>query len=69
MYETYAKIRDEKGFTDYKVAKSIGVTTATISHWKKGSCDPSFRNLVEIADLLGVSIEVFAQALREREEK
>lgn len=69
MYETYAKIRDEKGLTDYKVAKVIGVTTATISQWKKGTCDPSFKNLVAIADCLGVSTEVFADVIREREEK
>ena len=69
MYETYAKIRDEKGFTDYKVAKSIGVTTATISQWKKGTCDPSFKNLVAIADCLGISIELLAQALRERKNR
>ena len=66
MYEIYAKIRDEKGLTDYKVAKAIGATTGSMSQWKTGRCEPKFDRLVAIADFLGVPVDIFANASRER---
>ena len=41
LYERYEKLRDIKGYTDYKVAKLAGIKgTATISNWKNGKYTP-----------------------------
>ena len=45
MYEKYAKLRDEKGITDYRVAADTGISTATLSNWKNGNYAPKFDKL------------------------
>lgn len=57
MYEKYAKIRDEKGLTDYAVANQTGVAASTISEWKTGKHMPSVDKLKRIADLLEVTVD------------
>lgn len=57
MYTTYAKIRDENGFNDYKVAKMTGITQSVFSDWKSGRSKPKADKLLKIASVLGVSIE------------
>lgn len=58
LYERYAKIRDIKGFTDYKVAKLAGIKgTATISNWKNGKYIPKDDKMQSIADALEVSLD------------
>lgn len=56
-YENYSKIRDLKGYTDYKVAKETGIGTATMSNWKNGKYTPKADKIQIIADFLGVSSE------------
>lgn len=59
MYETYAKLRDEKGVTDYRVAKDTDITKSTFSEWKSGRSAPKFSKLVKLAKYFGVPVEVF----------
>lgn len=56
-YETYAKIRDERGYSDYRVAKETGIGAATISDWKNGITKPKLDKLFAIAKLFNVSLE------------
>lgn len=57
-YERYAKIRDLRGFTDYKVTKLAGIKgTATISNWKNGKYTPKDDKMQSIADALEVSLD------------
>ena len=35
MYEYFQHLLDKYGVTAYKVAKETGVTTATLTNWKK----------------------------------
>ena len=57
-YERYAKIRDLRGFTDYKVTKLAGIKgTATISNWKNGKYTPKDDKMQEIANALDVSLD------------
>ncbi len=57
-YERYAKIRDLKGFSDYKVSKLAGIKgTATISNWKNGKYTPKDDKMQGIAKALDVSLE------------
>lgn len=57
MYKEYARLRDERGITDYKVAKDTGISTATLSNWKNGAYRPKIDKLLIIADYFGVSVE------------
>lgn len=57
-YDRYAKIRDIRGFTDYKVTKLAGIKgTATISNWKNGKYVPKDDKMRDIAQVLGVTID------------
>ena len=56
-YEAYAKIRDERGYSDYRVAKETGIGAATISDWKNGITKPKLDKLFAIAKLFNVSLE------------
>lgn len=57
MYEIFDQLLKEKGLNAYKVAKATGVTTATLSSWKKGVYHPKPDKLKKIADFLGVRLE------------
>lgn len=58
LYERYEKLRDLKGFTDYKVAKLAGIKgTATISNWKNGKYTPKEDKLRPIANVLDVTYD------------
>lgn len=56
-YEVYAKLRDDKGYSDYRVSKETGIGAATLSDWKNGLSTPKVDKLFLIARLLTVSIE------------
>lgn len=58
LYERYAKIRDLRGFTDYKVSKLAGEKgTATISNWKNGKYTPKDDKMQEFAKVLDVTLD------------
>lgn len=57
MYETYCKLRDAKGLTDYKVAQDLGFSRSTLTQWKSGKFMPKADKLQKIADYFGVSVE------------
>ncbi len=56
-YEKYAKLRDDRGLTDYQVAKQTGISSATLSEWKSGSYIPKIDKIIKIADLFNVSLD------------
>lgn len=57
MYEIYARLRDQKGVTDYKVAQECGISRTMFTEWKKGKYTPKTDKLQKIADYFGVSLE------------
>ena len=59
LYEKYAKIREERGLTDYAVAMQTGIATSTLSEWKTGKHTPNVDKLKRIADLLEVTVDDF----------
>lgn len=61
MYEKFAKLLDETNKTAYRVSKDTGVSTATLSSWKKGEYTPKVDKLKILADYFGVSIEYFLE--------
>lgn len=56
MYEAYAKLRDERGLTDYKVCQETGIASATLSSWKSGKYTPKVDKLMLIAKLFNVTV-------------
>lgn len=59
LYQRYAKLRDEKGVTDYEVSKNTGISTSTLTNWKYGRYTPKLEKIKLIADYFNVSIEYF----------
>ena len=57
MYENFEKLLKERHLTAYKVAKDTGLTTSTLTNWKKGRYTPKQDKLKALADYFGVSIE------------
>ena len=64
MYEKYVELRDLKKETDYRVAKSTGVSASTLSNWKKHyetsgkeGYVPKTDKIGKIATHFGVSVD------------
>lgn len=57
MYEHYAKIRDSKGLKDSDVSKATGISSGSLSDWKKGRYNLKYDKLQKIADYLCVTVE------------
>ncbi len=57
MYEIYCLLRDEKGVTDYAVAKETGINPVTFADWKKGKSAPKTEKLLQIARYFGVTLD------------
>lgn len=56
-YDKYAQLRDERNLTDYRVAQETGISTATLTCWKKGTYKPKVEKLKKIAEYFNVRIE------------
>ena len=56
-YETFERLCKQKGVKPFHVSKETGVSTATLSEWKKGTYTPKAEKLQRIADYFGVSLE------------
>lgn len=56
MYSDYEKIRDEKGLSDYAVAKRSGVPPTVISDWKRGRSTPKIDKLIKIAKVIDCDV-------------
>lgn len=55
-YEIYASLRDELGYSDYRVSKETGIGAATLSDWKNDISTPKADKVFLIAKLFGVPI-------------
>ena len=65
MYQKYAELRDKLGLTDYAVSKYTGISTSTLTCWKKGKYKPKFDKLLILAKYFGVPVEYFAEDEKE----
>lgn len=62
MYKVYADLRDKKGVTDYEVSKRTGISTSTLTEWKKHTYTPKIEKIKKLAEYFGVPISVFLDA-------
>ena len=69
MYEVFERLLSEHGITAYKVAKATGITTATLTSWKKGRYTPKQEKLQKIADYFGVTIDYLMTGKEDPKEK
>ena len=56
--ENIAKHRKEKGMSQEKVAEYIGVSRQAVTKWESNISKPSSENLIKLAELFHVSVEV-----------
>lgn len=57
FYERYAKLKEERGCTDYKVAKECGIRDSAICKWKTIKKFPTTESLIKLADFFGCSLD------------
>ena len=69
MYEYFQELLDKYGVTAYKVAKETGVTTTTLTNWKKGKYTPKPDKLQKITDYFGVPLSYLLTGSMEEEVK
>lgn len=50
-------LRRDKGLTQVRLAKMVGVSTSTISKWETGEQGPTAENANSVAEALGVSVD------------
>lgn len=55
--ERLKKLRLKKGLTQKDIADLVHVNRVTYTNWEKGKREPSFENLIKLADLLEVSLD------------
>lgn len=51
------ELRLKKGLTQTELGEKVGVKQSTFTNWENGKREPSFENLVKLADLLEVSLD------------
>lgn len=68
MYEMFQKLLDERGATAYQVSKATGISTGSLTDWKKGRSSPKIENLQKIADYFGVTIDYFYSKVEQKKE-
>ncbi|WP_247930726.1 helix-turn-helix domain-containing protein [Streptococcus mitis] len=55
--ERLKELRLKKGLTQTELGEKVGVKQSTFTNWEKGKREPSFENLIKLADLLEVSLD------------
>ena len=57
MYKTFEKLCEKKGVTPYKVSQETGISSSTLSEWKKGLYTPKADKLLLLANYFEVPLE------------
>lgn len=59
MYEFYEQLLQERGLTNYKVAKDTGIAQSVLSAWKNGTSTPKADKIKTLAEYFDVPVEFF----------
>lgn len=68
MYSIFERLLQEHGVTAYRVGKETGISTATLTDWKKGRSTPKADKMQKIADYFGVSVDYLLGNTDEKKE-
>ena len=55
--ERLKELRLKKGLTQTELGEKVGVKQNSFTNWENGKREPSFENLIKLADLLEVSLD------------
>lgn len=61
LYKKFEQLLEETGKTAYQVSKETGVSTSTLTQWKKGAYQPKIDKLIKIAECFGVPVSYFIE--------
>ena len=50
-------LRCERRMTQQELAKAVGVSKASVSHWEAGASQPSLSVALELAELFGCTLD------------
>ena len=64
-YERYVELRNQKGVSDYRVAKDTGIPKSTFSDWKSGRSKPKIAKLKILAGYFDVAVDELISATDE----
>lgn len=59
MYKKFQELLNASAKTPYQISKDTGISTATLSNWKKGNYNPKVDKLKILADYFGVTVDYF----------
>ena len=57
FFKRLRELRFRYGLTQNELAEIIGIKRNTYSDWENGKTEPSFENLIKLADLFEVSLD------------
>lgn len=55
--ERLKRLRKSKGLKQQELAEILGIKRNTYSDWENGKTEPSFDNLIKLADFFEVSLD------------
>ena len=55
------ELRNKKGLTQNEMAAKLGVSGQTILNWENGIYEPKINQLIQLADLFGVTIDYLVE--------
>lgn len=64
LWENVQNILDDKSMTIYRLSRETGINENTLYSYSRGISEPSFKNMVKIADALDVSLDTFREEVR-----
>ena len=62
-----AKLQEERGETNYRLAKEIGVKQTSIANWKQGKTKPLMVYAERLAEHFGVTVDELLEPDKEGE--
>lgn len=65
---TIRQLRSEKGLTQERAARKIGVALITYARWENGTAKPALRNLYKLKRLYGIGLEELREVLLNQDE-
>lgn len=57
LAENLARLQAERGETNYRLAKDLGVHQSSIANWKDGKIEPHPKNIWLLAEHFGVTVD------------
>ena len=57
FFKRLKELRLKKGLKQQELAEILGISQKSYSHWETQKTEPSYENLVKLADLFEVSLD------------